>query len=59
VGQESYSNPDINSLKEAVGVLQHHDAITGTELVWIADDYHRLLYIGLSRATDAVDPILS
>jgi lysosomal alpha-mannosidase len=59
VGQESYDNPDINSLKEAVGVLQYHDAITGTELVWIADDYHRLLSIGLSRATDALDPILS
>jgi hypothetical protein len=59
VGQESYDNPGINSLKEAMGVLQHHDAITGTELIEVTHDYHRILYAGLSNANDAVDPILS
>jgi lysosomal alpha-mannosidase len=59
VGQESYDNPGLNSLKEAMGVMQHHDAITGTELMDVAHDYHRLLYKSLSSANDAVDLILS
>jgi lysosomal alpha-mannosidase len=52
-------NPGLNSLKEAMGVMQHHDAITGTELMDVAHDYHRLLYKSLSSANDAVDLILS
>jgi hypothetical protein len=30
-------------LSKAVAVLQHHDAITGTEKQYVADDYARLL----------------
>ena len=39
--QESHMK--VNSLKEAVGVMQHHDAITGTEKQHVANDYARIM----------------
>ncbi|XP_065335492.1 lysosomal alpha-mannosidase-like isoform X2 [Cloeon dipterum] len=33
----------LNSLREAMGVLQHHDAITGTEKQHVAEDYAAIL----------------
>ncbi|CAG9764084.1 unnamed protein product [Ceutorhynchus assimilis] len=33
----------LNSLREAMGVLQHHDAITGTEKMVVANDYEKIL----------------
>lgn len=59
VASLDYSEPNINSLKEAMGVLQHHDAITGTELIDVTHDYHRLLSAGISRSTDTINSILS
>ncbi|KAJ6645895.1 Lysosomal alpha-mannosidase, partial [Pseudolycoriella hygida] len=35
--------PNLSSLREAMGVMQHHDAVTGTEKQHVADDYARLL----------------
>lgn len=34
---------DIEPLKEAIGIMQHHDAITGTEKQHVADDYARIV----------------
>jgi len=31
-------------MKDAMGVLQHHDAVTGTAKQAVADDYNRRLY---------------
>lgn len=39
-------------LQEAVGVMQHHDAITGTEKQHVADDYHRLLSKAVQHSID-------
>ncbi|EFN53834.1 hypothetical protein CHLNCDRAFT_36397 [Chlorella variabilis] len=41
--------PTTHALEEAVSLLQHHDAITGTEKQHVACDYHRRLHRGESR----------
>jgi lysosomal alpha-mannosidase len=35
---------DLSSLREAMGIMQHHDAITGTEKQHVAEDYAMRLY---------------
>lgn len=40
---------DLNVLREAMGVMQHHDAITGTEKQHVADDYTRHLEQGFEE----------
>jgi len=37
---------DISVMKEAMGVMQHHDAITGTSKQFVMDDYIRILHRG-------------
>lgn len=34
-------------LRDALGVLQHHDAVTGTAKQAVANDYNRRLYVGM------------
>lgn len=41
---ESFYDVNLNRLRDEMGVMQHHDAITGTEKQHVADDYHRELY---------------
>lgn len=36
-------------LREAMGVMQHHDAITGTEKEHVAQDYARILQKGFDE----------
>lgn len=40
---------DLNALREAMGVMQHHDAITGTEKEHVAYDYARILQNGFDE----------
>ncbi|XP_054258367.1 lysosomal alpha-mannosidase isoform X2 [Macrosteles quadrilineatus] len=40
---------DLNVLREAMGVMQHHDAVSGTEKQHVASDYARLLSKGLDE----------
>ena len=40
---------DVNVLKEAIAVMQHHDAVTGTEKQHVAEDYARLVHIGVEE----------
>ena len=40
---------DISVMKEAMGVMQHHDAITGTSKQFVMDDYIRILHRGLKE----------
>ncbi|XP_050094316.1 lysosomal alpha-mannosidase-like [Anopheles aquasalis] len=42
--KESYYEDHLTALRDAMGVMQHHDAITGTEKQHVADDYARMLY---------------
>ncbi|CAG9761634.1 unnamed protein product [Ceutorhynchus assimilis] len=40
---------DLNALREAMGMMQHHDAITGTEKQHVANDYARQLQRGMNE----------
>ena len=44
----------LDGLREAMGIMQHHDAITGTEKQHVADDYARTLAKTLEDARGAV-----
>lgn len=41
--KDKHSISRLNLLREAMGVMQHHDAVTGTEKQHVADDYSRML----------------
>lgn len=47
LGPEDWA--DLNALREAMGVMQHHDAITGTEKEHVAHDYARILSKGMQE----------
>jgi len=40
---------DVFAMKEAVAIMQHHDAATGTEKQHVADDYARRMHIGIDE----------
>ncbi|KAF2897557.1 hypothetical protein ILUMI_08617, partial [Ignelater luminosus] len=42
---------NLATLQEAMGVLQHHDAVSGTEKQHVADDYAKLLTEGLNNCS--------
>lgn len=43
---------DVTLLKQAMGVMQHHDAITGTEKDHVWRDYHRLLHKAVTKSVE-------
>lgn len=40
---ESHYEPHLNILREVMGIMQHHDAVAGTEKQHVANDYSRML----------------
>ncbi|CAF3921346.1 unnamed protein product [Adineta steineri] len=46
---------DIFYLSEAMGIVQHHDAISGTEKQNVADDYAQRLSEGIDKAADVIN----
>jgi lysosomal alpha-mannosidase len=44
----------LDSLREAMGIMQHHDAVSGTEMQHVANDYARNLAKALEEARGAV-----
>ncbi|XP_057366002.1 lysosomal alpha-mannosidase-like [Daphnia carinata] len=40
---------DIFTMKDAMGIMQHHDAVTGTEKQHVAEDYALLLHKGVEE----------
>ncbi|XP_054707229.1 lysosomal alpha-mannosidase-like [Uloborus diversus] len=47
-------NANISTLYKALGVVQHHDGITGTEKQHVSDDYSKMLSEGYSQCKEAV-----
>ncbi|XP_050429142.1 lysosomal alpha-mannosidase-like isoform X2 [Adelges cooleyi] len=51
--------PKITPLREAMGVMQHHDAITGTEKQHVANDYARILSEAIGECEEVSFNVLS
>ncbi|KAF8035455.1 hypothetical protein BT93_C1470 [Corymbia citriodora subsp. variegata] len=58
VGRRS-SGPSTYQLGDALGIAQHHDALTGTAKQHTTNDYEKRLAIGASEAEAVVDNALS
>ena len=52
-GAEDKGN--LSVMKEAMAVLQHHDAITGTSSQRVSDDYVRILHKGVEECTKTMN----
>nr|POF01591.1 putative alpha-mannosidase [Quercus suber] len=44
--------PNTDYLADALAIVQHHDAVSGTEMQHVADDYAKRLSIGYKEAED-------
>lgn len=49
--QESHFESHLSMLRRAMGVMQHHDAVTGTEKQHVASDYARKLNLAVSACS--------
>lgn len=50
---------NLDNLREVMGVWQHHDAVTGTEKQHVAEDYARLLQIGIDKCSKNINYVLN
>lgn len=44
---------------DALGILQHHDAITGTAKQAVADDYNKRLYVAMQTNNKQYDKLVN
>ncbi|XP_060520627.1 lysosomal alpha-mannosidase-like isoform X2 [Cylas formicarius] len=44
----TFLDPRLDALREAMGTVQHHDAITGTEKEHVTHDYVKMLHAGIT-----------
>uniref|UniRef100_A0A8D8PLF5 Alpha-mannosidase n=1 Tax=Cacopsylla melanoneura TaxID=428564 RepID=A0A8D8PLF5_9HEMI len=49
---------DLAPIKEAVGIMQHHDAITGTEKQHVAYDYARIVFSAINETHNVTEEAL-
>ncbi|XP_060071778.1 lysosomal alpha-mannosidase-like [Ylistrum balloti] len=54
-----YRGEQVNTLREAMAVLQHHDAISGTEKQHVANDYAQRLANGINECQMIMNVALS
>lgn len=50
---------NLDNMREVMGVMQHHDAVTGTEKQHVAEDYARLLQIGFDKCSENINDALN
>eukprot|EP01083_Nonionella_stella_P276753 940645_1 len=48
----NYNDSAVRTMEEAMGVLQHHDAVSGTEKQYVTYDYESILNKGISQCQD-------
>lgn len=48
----------LDSLRDAMGVMQHHDAVAGTERQVVAFDYARLVSLGFDQCGNITETAL-
>ncbi|XP_026682695.1 lysosomal alpha-mannosidase, partial [Diaphorina citri] len=51
----THTKADLAPIKEAVGIMQHHDAITGTEKQHVAYDYARIVFSAMNETNKATE----
>lgn len=51
--------PHLNYMREVMGVLQHHDAVTGTEKQAVAEDYAKQLARGFGACSSNTQTMLN
>lgn len=56
---EKFFDGHLKVLKMAMGVMQHHDAVTGTEKQHVADDYSRRLDLAMSACSTNIKSSLN
>ncbi|KAG5881082.1 hypothetical protein JTB14_034142 [Gonioctena quinquepunctata] len=56
---DKYDEDDLTDLREVMGVMQHHDDITGTEKQHVANDYVRMLTEAIETAEKPIGNIVS
>lgn len=54
-GFDDQDEARITELREAMGVMQHHDAITGTMKDHVAQDYARMLNLAIGSSRVAAE----
>ncbi|KAG5887528.1 hypothetical protein JTB14_022140 [Gonioctena quinquepunctata] len=52
------TDPDLVTLQESVAIMQHHDAISGTEKQEVANDYSRLIREGIEKSEKSIGLII-
>ncbi|RZC38887.1 Glyco hydro 38 and/or Alpha-mann mid domain containing protein, partial [Asbolus verrucosus] len=57
IGGKEYDK-NIIDLRRAMGVMQHHDAITGTEKQAVANDYAAMLHKAIKKAEEPLGSII-
>ncbi|XP_065090817.1 lysosomal alpha-mannosidase-like isoform X2 [Ochlerotatus camptorhynchus] len=57
--KEGHFNPHLNLLREAMGIMQHHDAVTGTEKQHVANDYSRILHQAIEACAANTQVVLN
>ncbi|XP_011645218.1 lysosomal alpha-mannosidase isoform X2 [Pogonomyrmex barbatus] len=50
---------ELEHFREAMGVMQHHDAVTGTEKQLVANDYSRILHESMAHAEEIISKAIA